>query len=526
MIRRREKRKTKLYWLMFSLGDNVKKQDLNQSPKPSPRHPGLSLRRRNLFRAAAVALGLLPFLLLELVLLAVGWRGSNGVDDPYIGFTEIRPLFVKNVDATRFEIAENRKPLFQPDSFLAKKPDDEFRIFCVGGSTVQGRPYSIETAFSKWLELSLTAADDSRRWKVINCGGVSYASYRLVPIVDEILAYQPDLIVLYTGHNEFLEDRTYAAIKQEPLWLVRTHERLSSLRSYSFLRSQFVSANNSPQTETLPAEVEARLDFQGGLDLYSRDDAWQQKVVADFEQNLRRMAFSIQQTGVPLFLVNPVCNLRDVAPFKSSASPEMTQEQFETFNAKLLAAGQISSLDEKLSALQALAKINPRHANLQFQLGQAFLAQGKLGLARQHLIAAKDEDICPLRATEPIYNAIDKVRQEFNLPMVDAMLHFSTQAQDGIPGREALVDHVHPSIHGHQQIADLIIDQMQSQDVVKVKADSAKLADLYRRHFESLDNFYFERAKDRLDGLQRWAEGKVRRVRDVTPGKKTSQSRD
>ena len=44
---------------------------------------------------------------------------------------------------------------------------------------------------------------------MINCGGVSYASYRLGPILDEVLGYEPDLIMLYTGHNEFLEARTY-----------------------------------------------------------------------------------------------------------------------------------------------------------------------------------------------------------------------------------------------------------------------------------------------------------------------------
>ena len=63
----------------------------------------------------------------------------------------------------------------------------------LGGSTVQGRPFSIETAFSTWLELSLTAADPSRIWQVVNCGGVSYASYRLAPIVDESSCYKPDL---------------------------------------------------------------------------------------------------------------------------------------------------------------------------------------------------------------------------------------------------------------------------------------------------------------------------------------------
>ena len=81
-----------------------------------------------------------------------------------------------------------------------------------------GRPYTVETAFSSWLQLFLQYADPSKKWEVVNCGGVSYASYRLVPILEEVLEnYTPDLVILYTGQNEFLEDRTYAHLKNLPL---------------------------------------------------------------------------------------------------------------------------------------------------------------------------------------------------------------------------------------------------------------------------------------------------------------------
>ncbi len=45
--------------------------------------------------------------------------------------------------------------------------------------------------------------------EVINVGGISYASYRIAAILDEVLQHEPDLVVIYMGHNEFLEARTY-----------------------------------------------------------------------------------------------------------------------------------------------------------------------------------------------------------------------------------------------------------------------------------------------------------------------------
>ena len=61
------------------------------------------------------------------------------------------------------------------------------------------------------------AADPSRRWEVINAGGISYASYREAKLVEEIARYQPDLVLVYSGHNEFLEERTYRKAAAIPI---------------------------------------------------------------------------------------------------------------------------------------------------------------------------------------------------------------------------------------------------------------------------------------------------------------------
>lgn len=452
--------------------------------------------------------GLLPLIAFELVLICSGWQPAGSVADPYVGFSEIRPLFVKNQANTKYEIAASRMPLFQPDSFSATKDVNEFRIFCVGGSTVQGRPFSIETAFSKWLELSLSATDKSKDWKVVNCGGVSYASYRLAPIVDEILGYEPDLIVVYTGQNEFLEDREYASIRQTAPWIARTHERLSASRSYSFLRQQFVSTKNTAaDTDHLPTEVEARLDYQGGLDKYEQDDLWKQNVVTHFEHNLQRMVTAAQAKNVPIIMMNPVCNIKDVAPFKSVSDSSLSSQEIQKL-----------SVSERIAKLESLLPNNARNADLHFKLGQAYLLSNNIDQAKTHFLAAKEEDICPLRATEPIYAAIANVQNKFAVPLVDVRDFFESQTSDRLPGHESLVDHVHPTIRGHQQIAGLLLEEMKRQQLVTGTVDAAQQATLFAQHLESLDFSYFQRAKDRLSGLQRWAEGRVTHEKPARDG--------
>lgn len=478
-------------------------------------------KRYFLFRAGAILLGLLPFLLFELILYGIGWQQPDGVRDPYIGFTEVRPLFEQNENSGKYEISRLRYPLFCPDSFLINKPDNEFRVFCVGGSTVQGRPFALETAFSTWLELSLQVADPSKQWTVVNCGGVSYASYRLAPIVEEIMDYEPDLLILYTGHNEFLEDRTYESIKTTSPLIVRSHERLSSLKTYSFLRSCVVGdgdrKSGSDANSKLPPEVEARLDFRGGLTKYTRDDIWKQNVVRHFEHNLRRMVKTAESSGVPVILCNPVSNLRDAAPFKSQNS-QLTPKDLQTFEQswqKILDESSPRNSTRDLDLLESLVKLDPRHADVQFRIGQVYLELGDVDKAKRHLILAKEEDICPLRIIEPMYDVIEEVSNELKIPLIDVKAFFEKRANDGIPGRESLIDHVHPTIHGHQLIAGLLMDELVEKKLVTVTEnfDNAK-ADRFEAHLESLPNMYFELGKDRLAGLKRWSEGRVTREKD------------
>lgn len=481
--------------------------------------PAKSWKRSLLFRVGAIAVGVLPFLLFELTLWGCGWQGSDAVTDPYIGFTEIRPLFVVNGEGSEYEIASNRMPLFCEAKFPAVKVADEFRVFCIGGSTVQGRPFAPDTSFPKWLQLRLEKIDPTRKWTVVNCGGVSYASYRLVPIVKEVLDYEPDLIVLYTGQNEFLEDRTYDQIKKTPSWIARTHDRLSSFRSYSFLRSRLmeIKSESVDPENVLPADVEARLDFQGGLDQYERDDSWRENVVEHFEQNLNGIISAVHEADVPLILCNPVTNLMDASPFKSQHSSSMTDSQLSKFESKWQALGNRTEgrveWGKMKDRLETLVQMNPRYAEAHYRLGQAYQQLGELESAKRHLVLAKEEDVCPLRILEPMYVAIHRAAKGGGVPIVDVKAFFESVAPGGIPGRESMLDHVHPTIFGHQQISELLFLEMVEQGLVEARVGQLDCGEVFKDHLASLPFIYFELGKDRLAGLKRWAKGKVTRER-------------
>ncbi len=474
-----------------------------------------------LIRLLAIFIGLSPLLFVEIGLRWTGWRNTDEIHDPYVGFSSVRPLFTLNDDASQYEISPSRYPLFQPDKFLTKKPANGFRIFCLGGSTVQGRPYSIETSFTNWLKINLQAAAPERHWEVVNCGGVSYASYRLVPILQEVLSYEPDLIVLYTGHNEFLEDRAYQAIKQRPAWLRAMHEWLSYLKTYQFFRSCFVdklsevSMTDDSRT-TLPVDVEAELDFRHGLAFYHRDDAWRENVISHFDFNLNRMIRLARLADVPVILVNPVSNLSGTVPFKSEHGSEVpldVRQQIEALGTP--GAVSFSSAQQEASRLSELLGQDPVYAALHFRLGQCQLALGQSQDALKSFVRAKELDVCPLRILEPMHAIILRASRQWGVPLVDVQAYFAKTATDGIPGNDLLVDHVHPTIRSHQEIAELLVKKMEEFSWLQVSNSQwvAQRQQDYLDQLEALDFMYFKRGEDRLRGLQRWSRGEVQRQR-------------
>ena len=485
--------------------------------KEKPGRQGCKLRAI-LFRLGAILMGLLFLALVELtVRLAVPSPPVN-IEDPFVSFHRLSPLFTADATGTRFETARERLTAFCPQSFAAEKKPQTLRIFCLGGSTVQGRPYSVQTSFTTWLELNLRAARPGVNSEVINCGGISYASYRLVPIMQELLEYSPDLFIIYTGHNEFLEDRTYEHLKNKPRVLIRTHRTLLNLRIYNHahhLLSQHMGrstpAEHSPKT-ILDPEVQARLDFQEGLKSYHRDHAWRKYIIEHFYHNLETMVRMSRAANVPVILVNPVSNLKDCPPFKSEHGSDLSDAQIQRVIELHKQAGELgwSQAYEKLSLLEQAVAIDSQHASLLFLLGKCNEHIGRFSQAKEWFIKAKEEDICPLRILEPMHEIIHEVADRYKVPLVDVRRLTEQRTTGGIAGNEWLLDQVHPNITGHRLIADALYEVMENNGMVQTPADwRTRRNQLCEQHLASLDDAYYARGEARLKRLAEWSRGHI-----------------
>jgi len=426
-----------------------------------------------------ISIGLF-FGLLEGGLALFGVQPAFQEDDPFVGFAINVPLFIPSQGV--MSTAPNKKDFFNQQSFSREKPPNTYRIFCLGGSTTYGRPYDDKTSFAGWLRELLPTADRSKNWEVINAGGISYASYRVAHLMEELINYQPDLFIIYTGHNEFLEERTYGQIKEIPSMVRSTVSLMTKTRTWSVMNSALQGIGLSPQSTqekptSLAAEVDAILDKSAGLKRYTRDDPLKKNILEHYQLSLERMVALAGSVNARVTFVTPASNLKDCSPFKSEYSEGLILADMQRSRKLLTQAKEEIQGNNWQAALNLLAvgvTLDPRNAEMQYFRGQTLLALGRYQEAEKALLLARDEDVCPLRALTPLRRIVSQVAKDEGAGLVDYidLLEQRMKASQGhgIPGMEFFLDHVHPTIEGHKILAVALIKEMIKVGIVQPDA--------------------------------------------------------
>ena len=481
-----------------------------------------------LSRRAKAIYGLLVtgsfFVLLECLLTLVGIQPTLVDQDPYVGFESSIPLYVQRIEDGQpwMQTANNKLSYFNAQRFQRKKAEDTKRVFCLGGSTTFGRPYDDRTSFVGWLRELLPHADSGQSWEVINAGGISYASYRVAAVMEELAAYSPDLFIIYTGHNEFLEERTYRDLKNSSPVLRGLSSPLFRTRTYSVAHRLLSPLENwfgngltrSTARITLPGEVDATLDHASGPDDYRRADLSRTEVLRHFEFNLNRMLKVADSVGAKVIFVKPASNLKDFSPFKSEHRADFIEEQRQEW-ARLMAAAKQQeaqgNLVQALSLLTAAKEIDRGYADVHYRIARLQFSQGHVDQARVSFQRAIDADVCPLRATLDIQLQIEQTAIAHHIPLVDFDSVLKNACLEtyghGSPGREYFLDHVHPTVETNRLLALAIIQAMGHGGIVKPdqRWGEDAVAQASRRIESRIDTALQARALTNLAQVLSWA---------------------
>jgi len=409
---------------------------------------------RSLLFGLSVSAGF--FLLVEAVLWAAGVSPLLSERDPFAGFSrEIRAF---ELDRSRGVYRTARRAIrhsFNDQQFAARKPPGGFRIFTLGGSSAYGFPWGARVAFTRFLGDALRASRPDLAIEAINAAAMSYGSHRLRILAHEILSYEPDVLIVFEGHNEFVERRFYRDLLEHPPRLGRLRALLERSRLYSAMARLYERTRPRERATVGTAGQLLGVDVERQY-ATSVTEAEKEEARSRLEENFRAIVEEADRAGVKVVLCTVPSNLSGWAPNESFFGPEVGFEARQAVVASLararesLGAGNPGAALEALEAARAAA---PGHAEVHFRLGQALERLGRYREAREEYRKARDLDGKPSRALSSINETIRRLEGYRGAIVVDIERAFEEASPNGIVGFDLIEDYVHPKPEAHRRIA-------------------------------------------------------------------------
>lgn len=439
-------------------------------------HPDAAPER---FRGALLYVGLIVFgvavaiILLVAMEVSVRLLGIEGPQrsDPFAGFSKVVRMFQPATrDGVRWlvlspgrTIAATGKVDAGPQrQFLAEKKPGTFRIFTVGDSSAAGVPYGTGYAFTYWLEQRLRAAFPDREFEVVNAAMPGYATRRLVTVVDEIIGYAPDVVIIYNGHNEFAERRYYEHLLDMDPRVFRLRELFAQSRLWGVLSGLLVRSkeqSGAPRfdMEQLDEATEmfAVLDERAGGKGYptARERQYGEML---YQTNMETMVRTIRAAGASVILMTQSQNFAGWAPGASAHREGLSPADHETWIREVKDADALAQSGDCAGALigytRALA-IDDRYADLHFRIGRCEERLGRFIVARTSYRRASDLDQVPHGAPTRFNDIVREISQRFAVPLADVDADLTDAAPHGLVGDDLFADWVHPNIAAHQLMA-------------------------------------------------------------------------
>lgn len=433
-----------------------------KTPKTLIEKP-ISRDRETLFRAIALALPVLFFLLLETGLRIFNYGGNLDLfisaPKDYANYYMCNPSVGR-----RYFFMQNTIPDPPNDLFLKIKPVNGYRIFVMGESTAAGYPYANNVMFPRILQHRLDDVFPERHIEIVNTAMTAINSYTLLDYMDEILAQQPDAILIYAGHNEFygaLGAASNESLGKIPAF-VRLYLKLQRFKIFLLVRNSIGKLKNwldrlfsegtvNDLSSTLMERMVGEQTIPYGRSIYELGQR-------QFECNLRDILKKASAAGVPVMLSEVVSNVRDMKPFVSVS---------------------VDSLPDAESV---------------FRRAQQLEKTGNFEAAKTEYYRAKDLDALRFRAAEDFNEIIHDVAAEFNTPVVPMKSYFENASPNGLIGNNLMLEHLHPNIDGYFLMADAFFDAMRQHSFIAADWEASRIrpTDDYRKNwgFTDLDAAY------------------------------------
>lgn len=291
-------------------------------------------------------------------------------------------------------------PYNYSQSFSQKKAPGVYRIFIIGEASLSGWPYSREQAIDKKIQYNLSKYVPAEKFEIITISFAGLNTTIAFEIVSSIFRYTPDLVIIYSGHNEFYCNNSNPnSIKR-----LFDNSRASVPVNYD---------SNSDDLELLiPLNAKVKLLNN------KQQEYW--NVIERYEGNITRIAELCKENKTGLI----ISDLAD--------------------NYLMPPVGIASYADQNRQLSADIIFNNAR---------MALLRDGNEVAAEKLFNQSKELDAFRLRIPADLSRCLNKIAGDSGFTLAVIKSKFVELSQNHIPGNDLFVDYIHPNKLGLDIIA-------------------------------------------------------------------------
>ncbi|GAB4022831.1 hypothetical protein [Spirosoma koreense] len=450
-------------------------KEYNPPTKPSP-------GRIVVFKLIGVLFSVLLLCFVEILLRLFQYGYDTRL---FIDYPEDKNYLILNPDASKKYFTNQRiATTGNVEVFKKKKDPATLRIFVLGESTTIGYPYFHNGSFHRWLQYRLMHTFPDRNFEIVNLALTAVNSYTTRGFAKELIDYEPDVVLIYTGHNEY-----YGALGVGSTETIGGSPNLVNLLLYlrQFRMVQLMTniyegiqtavtpkAQRSGGTRMKLMVADQQIPY--GSDLYQRG-------VEQFHSNMDQTLATLSEHNIPVFISNLVSNEKDLPPFVSFSVDSLKFPAFKTNYTLGIKAFSDKKFSEAYRYFKLADQAFNRHALCTYYLGKTAYLLGDYGQAKTYFSKARDLDGLRFRAPESLNEILKQLCQKYKGTfLVDTKAIFEASSVHNIIGDELILEHVHPNLSGYALLSDAFYEALKHQKIVAVdKSSEISFAQLVQR---------------------------------------------
>ena len=432
-------------------------------------------------------------------------------------------LLALEVSAAAWEAWSRRLPAL-PTRFDSRTWREPTRLVVIGGSSALGEPFRPGVSIGTILAWRLRQENPPRRFATTVLARLG-ASLKDMHEELALLERPPDVLVIYSGHNEFTA-RYEAQREALPLgesgggWLdqiVRGSRRFPLGR----LIARVVSLN---RLDGPPPTIGRHLL----IDPPQVSPAEYAEVLEDFARRLDAIVSWCDRVGCVPLLVIPPSNEGGLAPNRSTLPVGVLGKERAEVVARMLEAGKLETdqPDRAAGLYEAVVSQHPGFAEAHYRLGSLLQREGRIDEANAHYRQARDWDGLPIRCPTDFQDVYRRVASGHpSTILIDGPDVLRKASPTGVVDDHVIIDAHHPSFAGMVALADAAGEGLKRRGLFRwtgsaldpfdvaeqLDMDHARWAEACDRtkvHYQRIAGYRFD-PRERLERAQDFARAKA-----------------